>query len=912
MIGRDEELAELSTLLDTGGAVFLSGEAGIGKTAIQEAVAGLARDRGVTVLRCAGVLDDLPVDFADLHELLLPVLDRVVGLPAHHRNAVRAAFGETGEPVDAARLKPAVLALLGLAPVAVLVDDWQWLDPSTRDVLSFVAAGLSDGPVFLAATLRASAGVTVPARRRRRELRPLTDGAANALLDTLPVTASRAALLARAGGNPLALIELAGGARMTERLEWSFLRETHTHQPGSRTLLLCAAADAGLTVAELMGAGAELGFDDTDLAAVEQAGLLTAGRDRLVFRHPLVRSAAYDGATLADRLAAHRALARASTDPDRAAWHRAAGTAGADDEAAADLAGVGRRAAGRGAPRDAVTAMRRAAELSTFPGRRAGYLAEAAEVARQAGLGALCAQLVEQARSAGPAPDALIRLAQTEAGNSSACGQGSRSALGLLVLVHEAARAHPGRPEEPLRLLWAVAGLSFHFPQLAVVREAAVAELRRLPLDPADPVRAVALALLDPVGQAAGVRPRLAEMLPLVAEDSKLLLTYGWAASVLHDLPHAVAGHEAALAHLRRRGRCGDEARELAFLATVRVVTGDLGRARSDALTAIRMSAALGMPMAEAEAQAALALVHAWSGDTDAVSAAIDLGRERTVTPWRSTVARLSWAAGLSALGGRRYREAWTALRGTAADPTTAAWAIADIADAAALSAKTDVTLTTGTDPAVNAKTDAARELLAQVPPTDSGHLGAVTRRAHALLATTPEDAARHFEASLECAERAGSPLELARTRLAYGRWLRRTRQVARSRAELTAALTAFTAAGARAWAGQAADELRAAGHHTAGPLIEPHPADGDRPAAPAATGGAVTALLTAQERRVAELAATGLTNKEIANRLYLSHRTVGSHMHRLLHKLGLTYRTQLPDALARPRAERSPERATA
>ena len=903
MIGRDAELAAMSAILSDPSVasrlLILAGNAGVGKTALLRTGEQMARDSGFVVLRCTGLLNDMPLGFADLYELLLPVLDRTADLPARQRDALWTAFGESHESVpDRFHLKLAVLGLLEeLAedrPVALFVDDWQWLDPSTADVLQYVARELPEASIALVVTVRTDADdahPVLPVPGAVVSVAPLSGGDVHRLLDALPFTLTkpaRARVLDQAEGNPLALIEMAGAYRngvpaaetanaaeqppVTTRLERSFLQELETHTAGTRRLLLAAAAGVDITCAELIKAGHSLAYDNTDVTALRRSGLLSAAGHRPVFRHPLVRSAVYRNAALADRLAVHRALAETVTDLDRAAWHRAAATVGADDTVAAELLTVARHAAARGALAEAVAALRRAAELSTAAVDKARHLADAAEAARQAGLGADAAALIEQSRRLTADTATVVRLAQTEAGNSVACGIGSRSVEALLALVRRL--AEPGAPadaEQQLRLLWAIAGLSVMYPQPPEAVAAAVEELERLPLSAADPVRALSLALLDPLTRAKTVRPRLPEFLPLIETDSKILLTYGWAATALQDVASAIVGHQAAVEHLHRAGRSGDEARELAFVASLRVIAGDLGHARSDAEAAVRMAAALGLPMAEAEAHAALALCHAWDGDAAAVSASVRRSRVSAVSPWRSTLARASWASGIAALGDRRYRDAWVALAGTAEHQPTALWAVADIAEAAARSGK------------VQHARDAVAEAERYAKGFASDHLTAVTSRARALL--EPADTAgSHFERSLRYAHRADAPLELARTQLAYGRWMRRRRLVARAKDHLAHAFDIFSRAGARAWAEQTAEELRAAG--------------GVPPGLPSAAATRVAELLTPQELQVAELVAAGLTNKEIADRLYLSHRTVGTHLYHVTDKLGLTQRSQLRDAL--------------
>ncbi|MDV9170859.1 helix-turn-helix transcriptional regulator, partial [Streptomyces sp. W16] len=146
-------------------------------------------------------------------------------------------------------------------------------------------------------------------------------------------------------------------------------------------------------------------------------------------------------------------------------------------------------------------------------------------------------------------------------------------------------------------------------------------------------------------------------------------------------------------------------------------------------------------------------------------------------------------------------------------------------------------------------------------------------------VAADETEAGPLFEAALSLPHAARWPWEHARVQLAYGQWLRRTRDH-RARRYLSAALETFDRIGARAMAQRARNELRATGvATTSGPVAQ-------------------TAALTVQERQIAELAAVGLTNRQIGERLFLSHRTVGSHLHRLYPKLGITSRAALRAAL--------------
>jgi DNA-binding NarL/FixJ family response regulator len=148
-------------------------------------------------------------------------------------------------------------------------------------------------------------------------------------------------------------------------------------------------------------------------------------------------------------------------------------------------------------------------------------------------------------------------------------------------------------------------------------------------------------------------------------------------------------------------------------------------------------------------------------------------------------------------------------------------------------------------------------------------------------LADTDVDADAGFLSALAAGEHTDAGLEVARTHLLYGEWLRRHRRIVEARAHLSLALSAFDAAGAAPFVERAAAELRAAGVSNAARAVPSAAAD-----------------LTAQELQIAQLAASGLTNREIADRIYVSHKTVAAHLYKVFPKLGITSRSQLHAAL--------------
>jgi hypothetical protein len=340
--------------------LVVRGEPGVGKTALLDLLAGQAE--GCRVVRAAGMQSEMELAFAGLHQLLAPMLDHLEQLPAPQREALRTVFGLSAGPApDRFLVALAVLSLLseaaGERPLVCVIDDAQWLDQASVQALGFVARRLGADPVglvFGARTLGAElAGLPELA------VKGLAEGDARALLESAlagPLDARvRDQIVAEAGGNPLALLELprgltpaelAGGfglpsaAMLTGRLEDSFRRRVDALPAQTRLLLLLAAADPSGDPSMVWRAAGRLGLPVEEAAApAVEAGLAEFGT-RIRFRHPLVRSAAYRSAPFKERQQVHGVLAEVTdlaADPDRRAWHRAQAAAGPDEEVAAEL-----------------------------------------------------------------------------------------------------------------------------------------------------------------------------------------------------------------------------------------------------------------------------------------------------------------------------------------------------------------------------------------------------------------------------------------------------------------------------------------------------------------------------------------------------------------------------------------------
>ncbi|HEY2201074.1 MAG TPA: AAA family ATPase, partial [Solirubrobacteraceae bacterium] len=414
LLGRGDEERLLASLLDEvatrGQALVFRGEPGIGKSRLLAYTARAARERGMSVLTTAGVQSEANLPFAGLHQLLRPVRGRAMELPTVQRDALDAAFGLTDEVApEHYRIAMAALDLLSEvasdAPVLLVVEDAQWLDRPTSEILAFVARRIVSDPIVMLAAIRDGypsvlGEVGLPERRLVR----LDDATAEALLDAsapeLSLTA-RARVLREAAGNPLALIELPavvdqsraeswapGRLPLTERLERAFAARVSDLPDRTQLVLLVAALNEGDAISEILHAASAIAGTNLDLdvaAPAAEARIVELDLQRLRFRHPLIRSAVADSAGLADRRRVHEALANVLADqPDRRAWHRAALLSGEHEDVALELEEAAHRAQRFGAVAVAVSAMRRAAQLSE-PSSRSRRLITAAGLAVELG-----------------------------------------------------------------------------------------------------------------------------------------------------------------------------------------------------------------------------------------------------------------------------------------------------------------------------------------------------------------------------------------------------------------------------------------------------------------------------------------------------------------------------------------------
>ena len=889
LLGRDQQVRVLHDLLGrlpaAGGALALEGGPGVGKSALLRAVAERARAAGWRLLEVAGGPDDTP--FSGLRALLRPVLGTAESLPAGQGGILRSAFdGGSGPSPETLRVALAAFNLLTAAaaerPVVLIADDAQRLDAPTRDVLAFLARRVDDNPIVVLAALRAGCplpGVPV------LDVPVLDEPSARRLLArhaaALP-PAVRERILVEALGNPLALVELPLAWRplgppgswthlpVNPALETAFAADLGELPDHTRDALLVAAVDQVGDLSEILAAasvlaGRAVAVDVLDGAIA--ASLLRLDRTTLRFCHPVVRFAVLGAETQARRQAADAALAQVLTDaPDRRTWHRAQSVNGPDDELADELADAHASLLRRHGVVAAIWALERSAQLTTDSVTRGHRLLAAAEHAYGLGRIRMTHSLIEGAEhqqlgaadrakawwlreisDAEPQPGPARAQVPPDIGELSACDPD----LALDLLLSAALHVHRTAAEPAAR---------------AEVVEAAE---RITPTN--DPRHLAALALTEPVRHGRALTDRLPSHETVRdrpdADGPRLL---GMAAHEVGDPVRAVGLLGRAAPILREQGRLGLLAETLLTAAADLLLLGDWPRAAQLTEEARRIVAGTRQPAMVAALSATDAIAAALRGQAVRAQELAD-----TVAAWQRAdlVPTLRLARGLARLGEGRYTEAYDQLRPLLDRPPEG---LRRQGFAALMPFV--VAADRGGNRQEAARILTAVEEAARVTPAPLLHVQLPYMRA--VLA--PDAAAEALYLAALDQDLSHWPLVEARTEHAYGQWLRRHRQAARSRALLHSARTAFDLVGASDWAG----------HNAAQGSDNPLPS--------------IAELLSPQETLIARLAAEGLSNREIAERLYLSHRTVAAHLYRAFPKLGITSRSELAPLL-KPAGEDGP-----
>jgi DNA-binding CsgD family transcriptional regulator len=907
--GRRDERAVLDRLLGDAragrsGVLMLRGEAGIGKTALLEHAIESASDS--TLLRAVGVESEMELAFAALHQLCAPVDDFVDRLPAPQRDALDITFGVSAGPApDRFLVALSILSLLSEAaqerPLMCVIDDAQWLDRASAQVLGFVARRLLAEPVVLLVAARE----TTDAFADLPEL--LVDGledaeASKLLASVIPGRLDdRVAdqLVAEARGNPLALLELprglspaqlAGGfgllgaLSLAGKIEHSFLQRLEALPESTQRLLLVAAAEPVGDPALLWRAAERLAITGSTRAPAEWGGLIEID-GRVRFRHPLVRSAVYRTASAERRRRAHRALAEATDaeiDPDRRAWHLAEATAGPDEDVAAELERAAGRAQARGGLAAAAAFLQRAAALTPERGRSARRALEAAQAKYEAGaldealalLGTaetgdvgdfqparvqlLRAQIVFAAQRGGDAPSLLLEAAReleavdpdrariTYLEALEAALFAGRLARGAdVVEVSEAALAAPGPcgPPRPTDLLLrGMATLSIDGHAVAApILKAALKAFREAPVLPPEESRWRSLAC------------RAADV--VWDEES-------WRLLATRELQRA-----------RDAGALTATPLLLSALSFIQVLCGELSAADS-LLDEIRATtAATGIP-AHPYVDIWVAALRGREPELSALVEGLATDAKARGEGFALPFAGQAIAALYNGLG--RYEEAFAAVR-----------EVVDVAPHSELS------MPGAGDELVEAAARAGERRIAEqalerltvtTRPSGSDWACGVEARSRALL-SDGDAAERLYQEAIERLRRTRVRLQLARTHLLYGEWLRRERRRLDARVQLRTALELFTNMGTEAFAGRAERELLASGERVRKRQVE------------------TREQLTNQETQVARLAGDGLSNREIGARLIISPHTVAYHLRKVFSKLDITSRNQLGRVMAQSSA---------
>jgi DNA-binding CsgD family transcriptional regulator len=844
----------------------------------------------------------MELPFAGLQQLCAPMLGSLDHLPEPQRNALRTAFGlAAGEAPDRFLVGLALLGLLAEAsddqPLVCLIDDAQWLDQASAQVLAFAARRLLAEPVAVVFAVREPGANRELAGLPELVVHGLRDGDARSLLESvIPGRLDarvRDRIVAETRGNPLALLELPRGLSPAElaggfgrpdaqplasRIEQSFLRRLQSLPGPTQRLLLTAAAEPLGDVPLLHGAAERLGIGPDAALPAEAAGLVEINL-RVRFRHPLVRAAAYRAATGPDRREVHRALAEATdpgADPDRRAWHRAHAAVGPDEAVAAELERSAARAAGRGGVAAEAAFLQRATELTPDPRRRGPRALAAARAQLDAGAPDKASELLAAAEASPLDELQEAQLVRLYARIAFARSRGSDAPPLLLAAARRLGPLDAGLARETYLDALGAAIFAGRLAEGAGVDQVAEAA-RRAPPGPRPP-RTVDL-LLDGLstrladGYVAAVPPlrRALEAMRDQNGTARDHLRWQWmACRIASELWEDEIWDELAIRHVRAARETGALAvlpLALTYRSGTHVHAGEF--AAAEAL--IEESDAITRSIGGAPLMYTTVLLAAWRGREAPAADLIDAGL-RDATP-RGEGRAVSWGDYATALlrnGLGDYDAARVAAQSACAhdDIGLVAWPMVELIEAAARSDRSDVA-----GPTLERLAERTR-----AAGTDWA-LG-MEARSRALLSGGPEAEALYQEA-LERLGRSRVAVHLARAHLVYGEWLRRQQRRVDARRQLRTAHDMFARFGAEAFAERAHRELQATGETVRKRSVETR--DG----------------LTAQETQVARLAATGHTNPEIGAQLFISSRTAEYHLRKVFSKLGISSRRQLRGRMA-------------
>jgi DNA-binding CsgD family transcriptional regulator len=852
-----------------------------------------ARD-GVRVIRGAGVQYETDVSFAGLHQLADLLADDLRALPPASRTPLEVALGIGAGPApDRLAVLSAALALFRhAAPLLVVIDDLHWLDRASGAVVGFVGRRLRGSRIGLLGAIRPGAGGFFErAGLPEFPVEPLVEADAMALLARrfvhLP-TRVRRGVVQEAQGNPLALLEFAASAGaphaaattgMSREVRGLYEARVQRLPEPTRRLLLLAVLDGSGDLGVLAAAGGSEGLDGLGPAERDHLILVDDRAGELRFRHPMIKSVVVEGSTHDQRRAAHLRLAELLADrPEQRGHHLAEAAFAPDEEVAAAVELGAHRTLQRGDVVGAISRLLRAADLSPNRSDRSRRLADAAYFgAHSAGRLDSSSQLLRDAHRRDPTLGETLHAAVATAYlllNSEGDAQTTHQ---LLTVALESALAEPDQDREGLSEALYTLVLLCHYAGRAEYWTPFDDAMRRLGATAPTHARLLAATFADPLTASAEALADLDEQIARLrdTEDDALIVRTAIAGFYVGRLRTCREPLARVVRNGPESGAVGTAMMAMLMLAFDALHAGRWEDAHRLAAEGTALCEERGYRLYAWSGRYAMALVAANRGDHEACrdicaamlewSAPRELGR---LADWANH------ALARAALGAGDF-EACYAHASAISPPGTlrshnpqALWAALDLIEAA---------VHTGRDDDARAHADLYRR-------ADVGRLSpraALIATAAAAMVAPDEEASELYGQALAVPEIEEWPFELARVHLAHGERLRRLRRAREARRELAAARDGFERLGARAWSRRAATELRATG------ATRNH------------DPGAGPASLTPQEREIAQLAATGLTNREIAARLYMSPRTVSSHLYRVFPKLGIRSRAALRDALS-------------
>jgi DNA-binding CsgD family transcriptional regulator len=903
LVGRGSECEALDRLIDdvlasTSRVIVLRGEAGVGKSALLRYLS--QRVAGWHIASAAGIESEMELAYSGLHQLCAPMLSQLELLPLPQHDALATVFGRsTGPPPDRFLVGLAALTLFTEVaeqrPLVCIVDDMQWFDHASAQIIGFVARRLLAERVALVCAARTGVGDDVLPELPVLSIGGLGDSDARALLmDNLnaPLDAAvRDRIVAESHGNPLALLELPRGMTATElaggfglvgaaglsgRLEQSFLRRLQGLSAETRSVLLVAAAEPVGDPIVLWRATGRLGIEAAT-AADETEGLLSVA-PQVRFRHPLVRSAAYRAASASERRAAHLALAEATdreTNPDRRAWHLAMAAAGPNEDVAIALERSADRAQARGGVAAAAAFRQRAVALTADPDRRGERALAAAQAMLQAGAFDTALGLLATAEAGPLDPFQRARVDLVRAHVAFASSLGGEAPPLLLDAARQLEPFDLELARETYLVAWAAAGFAGSSDDRDVLLEIcrAVQALPRPDLPRPLDLLLDGLALLMTDGHVAAAAPlqRAAKLLTEIPVED--VLRWGWLAYSASAAVWDVEGMRAISARQAQLARAAGALAELPLYLNALCITitwmGDFAAAASLIAEIHSVAVATGSSI---DPSVELRLVSLRGREAEA-SAAIADAIEQAKAGGRGLAARYAhWAAAVLQNGRARYEKAAVSAREATSDtifPWPTMWALPELVEAATRAGDAELARA------------ALDQLSKTTQPCASDLALGIEARCRALLCdgAVADDLYRE---AIDRLSRTPVRTDLARAHLLYGEWLRREGRRTEGREELHRAYVMFDAIGMEAFAERTRMELLATG-------LKVRNRDDD-----------TRDELTPQEEQIARLARDGLSNPDIGAMLFLSRRTVEWHLRKVFAKLDISSRNQLAQALAK------------